>query len=322
MSMTEPEFRALLERYLNGMASPGERKLLDQFFDSYRDENAGFTGISERVPDDILRNIRQRTDLGIEIVPARRPRTWLAVAASVTLLALAGYFFFAQDAATPNVQTTTTVKSLTRTTARGQKTTVELPDGTRVMLNANSKLLYPEAFTGGTREVTLEGEGYFEVTHDPAHPFMVHSANTSTRVLGTAFNVRAAAAGVTVTLVEGKVDVTAGRGSQVLKPSQQAVVNAGSTDIATTVVDVNKYIGWKNNTLVFDHITVAEALEQMENWYNVDIAINNPALGKCFVTARYENESLENVLNSFRFMLNIDFRIDGHHVRIAGKGCR
>jgi len=319
--MTEPEFRALLERYLNGMASPRERKLLDQFFDSYRDENPGLPALSEPVRDDILRNIRQRTDLGIEIVPARRPRAWLAVAASVTLLALAGYFFFAQDTAAPKTQTAT-VKGLVRTTARGQKTTVELPDGSHVMLNANSKLLYPETFTGGTREVTLAGEGYFEVTHDPAHPFIAHSANTSTRVLGTSFNVRAAAAGVTVTLVEGKVDVTAGGGSQVLKPSQQAVVNAGANTITTRVVDVDQYTGWKNNTLVFDHITVKEAFEQMENWYNVDIAVNNPALGKCFVTARYENESLENVLSSFRFMLNIDFTIDGHRVRIDGKGCR
>jgi transmembrane sensor len=320
--MTEPEFRALLERYLNGMASPRERKLLDQFFDSYRDENPGLPGISEPVRDDILRNIRRRTDLGIEIVPARRQRTWLAAAASVALLALAGYFFFAQDTAAPATQTATPVKGLTRTTARGQKTTVELPDGTHVMLNANSKLLYPETFTGGTREVTLEGEGYFEVTHDPAHPFIVHSAHTSTRVLGTAFNVRAAAAGVTVTLVQGKVDVTTGQGSQVLKPSQQAVVNAGSTAIATRVVDVDKYTGWKNNTLVFDHITVDEAIEQMENWYNVDIDLANPALGKCLVTARYEHESLQNVLNSFRFMLNIDFKIDGHRVRVDGKGCQ
>jgi ferric-dicitrate binding protein FerR (iron transport regulator) len=320
--MTEPEFKALLERYLSGQASEKEQHLLDQFFDSYRDQHTSLPGISEPVKEDILRNIRQRTDLGIEIVPTRRSYTWMAVAASVTLLAAVSYFFISIGPAQPASETAIAVKTVTRTTTRGQRTTIVLADGTQIRLNANSTLSYPERFTGDTREIKLEGEGYFEVAHDPAHPFIVHSGHTATRVLGTSFNVQAIPSSVTVTLVEGKVNIAAGGTTQNLQPNQQAVVNADSDQIATRQVDVSKYVGWTNNTLIFDHVTLKEAFAQMENWYNVDIQFANPALGKCFITARYENESLENVLNSLRFMLNVNFKIDRHRVRVDGKGCQ
>jgi len=321
MSMTEPEFRALLERYLGGQASAEEQRLLDRFFDSYRDGEAGLPGMSEPVQAEILRNIRQRTDLGIEIVPARRRYAWLAAAASVALLAVAGYFFFSADTSPSSGETQLAVKTLTRSTARGQRTTVLLGDGTQVRLNANSTLSYPERFTGDNREVILEGEGYFDVAHDPAHPFLVQSGHTTTRVLGTSFNVHTAPDAITVTLVSGKVNISTGGANQTLQPNQQAVVNAGSTAITTRDVDVAPYIGWTNNTLIFDHITVREALRQMENWYNVDIEADR-AVESCLITARYEHESLENVLNSFRFMLHINFAMEGHRVRITGKGCK
>jgi ferric-dicitrate binding protein FerR (iron transport regulator) len=319
--MTEPEFRALLERYLSGKASAEEQRLLDQFFDSYRDQHTDLPGMSEPVKEEILQNIRQRTDLGIKIVSARRSYAWMAAAASVALLAVAGYFFFTTNAPRSAPAASLAIKTLTLTTTRGQRTSVTLADGTQVRLNANSTLSYPERFMGDTREVRLEGEGYFDVTSDVAHPFIVHSGHTATRVLGTSFNVRAIPASVTVTLVEGKVNIAAGGATHTLQPNQQAVVHAGSAEIATHAVDVSKYISWTNNTLIFDRITVGEALAQMENWYNVDIDAD-PAVASCLITARYENESLENILNSLHFMLHIDFAIEGHRVQIRGKGCK
>lgn len=318
--MTEPEFRALLERYLGGQASAEEQRILDQFFDSYRDKHAGLGDIDEPIKEEILQSIRQRTDLGIDIVPARRSFAWLGVAASLTLVALAGYYFMARHTLQQTGQPVA-IKTLTRTTGKGQRMEVDLPDGSHVKLNVNSTLSYPEQFAGHTREVTLAGEGYFDVTPNAEHPFVVHSGQTATRVLGTSFNVQASQAAVTVTLVEGAVNVSTPQTAQTLRPNQQAVITTGSAAIAMHSVDVSKYTGWKNNTLIFDHITAQEAFILMENWYNVDIETGNPALGKCVVTARYENESLENVLNSFRFMLNIDFKIDGHRVRVDGKGC-
>ena len=80
---------------------------------------------------------------------------------------------------------------MTKTTARGHKAKIVLPDGTRVTLNAASSLVYPESFHGKNRQVELTGEGFFEVTSDPARPFLVQSPNFSTTVLGTVFNIAA-----------------------------------------------------------------------------------------------------------------------------------
>lgn len=319
MSMTEPEFRALVDRYLNGNASPAERKLLDQFFDSYRDEHPGITGINPAIKEEILSDLRKKKDADITIVPMRKWGTWVAIAASVSFIMAASYFVF------NNYNSTSTTNNLAttidHTTTRGQKADIVLPDGTKVKLNSNSHFTYPEKFQGNTREVVLDGEAYFEVTHDASKPFIVHTNNAATKVLGTSFNVNANTEVVTVTLVEGKVNVSTPTGNATLLPSQQASITSGSRDIVTRKVDVTEYTAWVNNRLIFDNMRLEDAFAVLENWYNVDISVSSEAIKNCVITAKYENESLENVLNSFQFMLKMDYTINKHVVTINGKGC-
>jgi transmembrane sensor len=320
MSMTEPEFRALLDRYLNGNASPEERKLLDHFFDSYRDQHPNIADINAGIKDEILNDLRKKTDAGITIIPIRRTGTWLAVAASVSIVVVASYFLF-----NPSSSTTTdsaiAIRTIEYNTTRGQKAQVELPDGTQVKLNSNSHISYPEKFDGDTREVSLEGEAYFDVTHDTTKPFIVHSGETSTRVLGTSFNVNANTTAVTVTLVHGKVNVSNSTNNTTLSPNQQATVTSGSKDINTKSVDVAEYTAWADNRLIFEDMKLEEAFIVLENWYNVDINVDNEAINNCVVTAKYENESLENVLSSFQFMLKMEYTINNRVVTVSGKGC-
>jgi transmembrane sensor len=320
MSMTEPEFRALLDRYLNGNASSEERKLLDQFFDSYRDQHPNIADINAGVKEEILNDLRKKTDAGIKIIPIRRRGVWLAVAASVSIVIVAGYFLFNRYSST-TTDSAIAIRTIEYNTIRGQKAQVELPDGTRVKLNSNSHISYPEKFDSDTREVSLKGEAYFDVTHDAAKPFIVHSGETSTRVLGTSFNVNANTSAVTVTLVHGKVNVSTATHNTTLSPNQQATVISGSKNINTKNVDVSGYTAWADNRLIFEDMKLEEAFIILENWYNVDINITNEAIDDCVVTAKYENESLENVLNSFRFMLKIDYTINNRVVTITGKGC-
>ncbi|HEX6223679.1 MAG TPA: FecR domain-containing protein, partial [Chryseolinea sp.] len=208
------------------------------------------------------------------------------------------------------------------TATKGQKLDFRLPDGSRVHLNSNSTISYPEKFLGEVREVTLDGEAFFDVTHNPAQPFIVRTANANTRVLGTSFNVFSGNEITTITLVEGKVNVsTPGGQTTLLTPNQQATIAKGEGDIETHEVDVEKYVGWKNNTLHFNNITVREAFTIIENWYNVQIDVKTPQLLECTINSKYQNESLENVLNSFRFILKMDFIINGQHVIVSGKGC-
>jgi transmembrane sensor len=320
MSMTEPEFRALLDRYLNGNASSEERKLLDQFFDSYRDQHPNIADINAGVKEEILNDLRKKTDSDIKIIPIRRTGTWLAVAASVSIVVVAGYFLFNRYSST-TANGAVAIRTIEYSTTRGQKAHVELPDGTHVKLNSNSHISYPEKFDGDTREVNLEGEAYFDVAHNTVKPFIVHSGETSTKVLGTSFNVNANTSAVTVTLVHGKVNVSNATHNATLSPNQQATILSGSNEIDTKNVNVTQYTAWTNNRLIFEGMKLEEAFSVLENWYNVDITVNNEAINDCVVTAKYENESLENVLSSFRFMLKMEYTINDRVVTISGKGC-
>lgn len=144
-----------------------------------------------------------------------------------------------------------------------------MEDGTVVYLNADSRLKYPEVFTGGERKVYLEGEAYFEVAKDEACPFAVVAGGVEVRVLGTHFNVNAypEKQQVTTTLVEGKVEVSNGERHAVLSPGVQAV--ASEQGMKLQEVDVREYTGWKDGLFVFSRMPLEEIMRQVYRWYGV-----------------------------------------------------
>jgi ferric-dicitrate binding protein FerR (iron transport regulator) len=321
MKMTKKDFEALLDKYLNGLASPSETKKLDQFFDSYRGHQGDLPEISEEIKGEILQNIWDSIERNKSNSVRHAPALWLRVAAVVSFFLLGFYFLysrFGEQKVTPPL-----IAKLKEVQAsKGQKLDIRLTDGSRIRLNANSKISYPEKFTGKTREVSLDGEAYFEVAHDASRPFIVHTADARTQVLGTSFNVLSGPHATEITLVDGKVNVSTPNGhTAMLTPSLQATVAKGSNRIETHEVEVEKFVGWKDNTLYFNSITVKEALSIIENWYNVKVLVKDQELLNCVVNSKYQNESLENVLNSFRFILKIDFTINGEDVTVSGKGC-
>lgn len=320
MKITKEEFTALLDRYLNGSASPEEIRLLNQFFDLHHDGSGDVVEISDDAKEEIRLQIRAR--MGTKIRNDRRAHfsTW-RVAAAISFLLIVSYFaFFQYFSKTETRQPLAKIKVVQA--FKGQKLDIRLSDGSRIKLNTNSKISYPEKFSEDTREVTLEGEAYFDVAPNPSRPFIVHTRYASTHVIGTSFNVLVNPDTTAITLVEGKVNVSLPTGQTAsLTPNQQAIISSSSQNITKHQVDVEKYIEWKYNTIRFDNTSVRDAFNTMENWYNVEIKVNDPELLDCVITSKYQNESLENVLNSFRFMLKIDFEIDGAHVNVSGKGC-
>lgn len=144
-----------------------------------------------------------------------------------------------------------------------------MEDGTVVYLNADSRLKYPEVFTGGERKVYLEGEAYFEVAKDETRPFAVVAGGVEVRVLGTHFNVNAYPEKhqVTTTLVEGKVEVSSGKRHAVLSPGVQAV--ASEQGMKLQEVDVREYVGWKDGLFVFSRMPLEEIMRQVYRWYGV-----------------------------------------------------
>lgn len=162
---------------------------------------------------------------------------------------------------------------------RGGEYDIVLEDGTRVWMNADSRLRYPLAFGQAERRVYLEGEAYFEVRRDVARPFFVETARQTVRVLGTTFNVSAYPEdGMNyATLVEGSVavaDKRTGEG-EVLVPGEQARLNVetGVTEVAA--VDVRQVVAWKSGMFVFDGQTLEQIMAKLARWYNVSVFFRN-----------------------------------------------
>lgn len=326
----EQHFRRLLDAYLEGKASPAEKKLLDDFFDTYPQARPQSLGADAAAREVIWRKLAAKFPEPVLQKSSRvfSPASWYSMAAAFALIATASYFLIFKRFDIGKKLEPLAVQMRQATTYRGQKLKVELVDGSQVILNGNSKLEFPEQFNGSLREVYLEGEAYFEVAHDPAHPFIVHTSEASTTVLGTSFNVKLTEGqGTQITLVEGKVDVatlpdkSASAHHIVLRPNQQAFVRNGNDTIEVHEVDVSAFVEWKDNIFRFDNMRLDQAVALLEDWYNVDITLEDPALANCTINATYRKETLKNVLASLGYMLKVTYRQNGNRIVLQGHGC-
>lgn len=159
---------------------------------------------------------------------------------------------------------------------RGGFYSIVLTDGTSVRVNAASQLTYPVVFSGEERVVHLQGEAYFEVAADARHPFRVVCGSRQVVVTGTKFNVSAYADEMCATLAEGVVTVHNGKGRQLLKPGEQAVVS--DEDIRVQPVDVSVYTAWIKGEFSFDDTPLEEILETLGRWYDVEFDFADPRL--------------------------------------------
>ena len=186
----------------------------------------------------------------------------------------------------------------------GKTFKVQLADGTMVHLNAGTQLKYPRQFTQSERRVYLEGEAYFEVNHDKDKPFIVETSTTAIRVLGTSFNVSAYSEEElnTTVLVEGSVvvsDVDTTDAPVTLTPGHMALWGKDSKEISVKEVETSEYTSWIQGELVFENRTFEEMLRVLERTYNVKIVNRYTELNKGRYRARFEGETIEQVMETF-----------------------
>lgn len=200
----------------------------------------------------------------------------------------------------------------------GSITRVLLPDSTVVCLNARSSLRYPQRFDNNKREVSLEGEGYFEVTHQPSCPFIVSLAQgKKVEVLGTKFNIDAYADQpfVATTLVGGRVIFlyeTAGKEVRtVLEPGQKIVCEKATNALKFYEVDPFVETAWKDGKLIFDNTPLPEVVHQLEKTFNVHITLRSSILGKYSFTGTFDEQTLEPILESLEVSSHIHWQYMG-----------
>ncbi len=199
---------------------------------------------------------------------------------------------------------------------------VSLSDGSRVWLNSNSSLTYPETFSKSERNVQLAGEAYFEVAHDSLDPFRVQTHNIQIEVLGTAFNVRSYSSekNTETILVEGKVVIQNMQGNNLamLAPGQMAEYDKTGEYLAVKAVDPTGFTAWRHGLIVFTNATLDEITGKLSELYQVHFVINDlKAQHISYNFSFRKGQSIDKVLEMLSFIAPIKYKVQGKEIFIT-----
>ncbi len=244
-------------------------------------------------------------------------RSILKIAAFIAVLitlATASYFLFP---GLPGRQLITV-----NTSENNNQNRVTLPDGSVVFMNKNTRISYPRNFNSAAREVKLSGEAYFEVMHNDAQPFIVHAGRADIKVIGTSFNVQALKSSETVEVFveSGKVEV--------LNPEMKAlVIEPGFIGYVTGEkitkhknTDVN-YLAWKTKSLYFSGSVMNDVAKGIQDIFGVKVVFENTDMQNCRIEGHFENEPLENIMETICTIYNWKWEKKGNRIVLSGKGC-
>lgn len=201
--------------------------------------------------------------------------------------------------------------------------TVDLADGSTVVLSPGSSLRTLPGYGEGGREVELSGEALFTVRHDEERPFRIRTASALIEDLGTEFTVRAFdREPVRVAVTEGSVRVRRAGASEaasvVLQPRDMAIVADTGDPIVNRGVDVEAYRAWTRGQLVFRNTTLPEAIREIERWYDLDFRLdaNDPLLDRS-INVTFDNQAVDEMLQILGLALGTEFEREGRVVRVA-----
>lgn len=196
---------------------------------------------------------------------------------------------------------------------------LELPDGSKVWLDAASTIRFPSAFTGEKRVVEVTGEAYFEVKSDASKPFEVAVDGMKIKVLGTHFNIKAYDNEplVKTTLIKGKVSVNKGSKSVLLSPGEQAQLDKNGKINVVNDININKIIAWKNDLFWFENDNIQTIMREIARWYNVDVVIKGN-IPQHFTGSIPRNVNVSKVFEVLEETGRLHFKIEGDKIIVNG----
>ena len=276
----------------------------------------------------------------ISFTHTKRKWYWMAASVVAAIIILVITFL-------PGTKETKPVRLAENTvsTKAGSKSKIQLPDGTQVWLNADSKIEYNENFNGKYREVKLTGEAFFDVVKNKEKPFIIHTSQMDVKVLGTAFNVRSYPGETTTetALLRGAVEISLHSNPEkkyYLKPNDKLVLNNNITALADTATNATQQDNaekqlvkmkkvhvdktenditetmWIKNKLAFENELLEKILAETERWYNVDIELKNEKVKSFRFTSVFENKPLTDVLEALCLAANLRYQVKGAVVTI------
>lgn len=238
----------------------------------------------------------------------KRVLSWVGYAAAICIIAFLGTNLYKLQKEAEIVAQSMNVIEV----PKGQRSAITLTDGTKVWLNAESRLVYPASFTANNRTVTLQGEGFFEVVHDEKSPFIVQTDLINVTVLGTKFNVEAyPEETVFVTLAEGKVEVASVEDDHrvTLEPNDQASYSRENGMNVKRNIDTDVLKTWTAGELSYVNKTLAYIVTDLQRRFNVKIVILDKELEiETFNSRVYGTATIEKVLNFLKETRRLDYR--------------
>ena len=224
------------------------------------------------------------------------------------------------DSVSTALADTVAVRYNTLSIPRGGEFRYELADGTRVWLNAESELRFPETFGGGERRVYVKGEVFFDVAHDEAHPFVVSTGRGDVRVLGTRFNLTDyAGTPLAATLVEGRIRFHTPDGRDYdVRPSQQLTFDEAGGTVDVQTVDVSVYTAWVDHQFVFRNQSLEDILTTLSRWYDFHPVFADDSLRDIRLSGRlYRGDDIRVLLDSYERAAGIRFVIRGENILVT-----
>lgn len=235
---------------------------------------------------------------------------------------LAGLFCWSLLRPEPSVDPTVfTAKAAdVYTVSNGVRSRVVLPDSSIIWLNCGSELLVADNFENGNREVSLRGEGYFDVHSDPSDPFYVRTPGGPTvKVTGTVFNLSCYSPEeeLKLTLLEGSVEVLTDKEDVFTLEEGSKITVKKESAYTDSTPDIDGDTAWKDGILHFDNTPMKEVLESLERWYGVEITVMGSSVYSNFFTADFHSESISQVLELMAITCDIVYSVDGNKITLG-----
>ncbi|MFC2113055.1 FecR family protein [Bacteroidota bacterium] len=326
----------LIIAYLGNECSPAERDMVEAWINDAQANKKHFNKLKfiwENSESD-LSQVRVNTGsswMRIEesiskagYIGSKRPsmsaRTFMRLAASVILLIGIGYF-----SARLVSSGRTTSSELVTVETTSEISEVELPDGSRVWLNNNTMISYPEKFKSDFREINLRGEAFFEVKKNKRKSFIVENDYARIEVLGTSFNVNSGNPGskVVVSVVTGRVafsNIYGRVNNIILEQGEQGSLSLPEGSLSKTENTNKNFLAWKTGILVFENNPLTEVCDILNKHYHQVIRADSlEMLNSKMLTATFNNKDLEDVVSIIAMTLDVSIRYEGEQIILAPK---
>lgn len=213
-------------------------------------------------------------------------------------------------------------ETVCETSVLGERKTVVFQDGTKVYLNAGSKLSYPSFWGLKSRDVKLDGEGFFDVVKNPRRPLTVNINGASLAVYGTRFNVKAYDLEdlIEVLLFDGSVDFETEDKTYHLQPSEQLTFNRVTEKVdIISLKHTDDEVLWTKNIIMFRNKPLKNIAEVLSRWYNVTFEIEDESLNDRKFTLKTAHQPLQTLLDEMEYVSDIDFELEGEKVKVRKK---